>query len=339
MESAVTAGRPPPSVVLWLVVVLAMVFGMVLLGGITRLTGSGLSMVEWHPLMGALPPLNQAEWQAVFGRYQDTPQFQLVNDWMSLEDFKRIFFWEYLHRLAGRAVGLVFFVPWVVLVARRQLRGRWIGRTLVAGVLGGLQGLLGWYMVKSGLVDVPNVSHYRLAAHLGLAFVVAGWLAWLLFMAVDPEPGPGRAGVARGAWWLLSLLGLQIVYGAFMAGTRAGHLYATFPTLHGEWVPEAAFAGWSALTADPVTIHFLHRTLGYLVAVVVGLWWWRARRAAGGRGQRRVADLTLGLVVLQVVLGIATVMGHVPLAAATTHQVVALLLLLAVLYGAYAFAE
>ena len=166
---------PRGPVFYWLVAVYLMIAAMVLIGGVTRLTGSGLSMVTWRPLMGTLPPLNEADWLAVFEQYKQSPQYLQVNDWMGLSDFKRIFFWEYVHRLFGRLIGLVFFIPWVWLAFRKHLRGRWAARSAVAFVLGGLQGLLGWYMVKSGLVDEPTVSHYRLAAHLSLAFFVGAF--------------------------------------------------------------------------------------------------------------------------------------------------------------------
>lgn len=327
--------RPSRAVVSWLLTLLGMVVAMVLLGGITRLTGSGLSMVEWHPLMGALPPTTDTEWTAAFEKYQRFPQYKLVNSWMALEDFKRIFLWEYLHRLVGRLVGVVFFLPWAWFVVRRALRGRWMRRTLLAGVLGGLQGLLGWFMVRSGLVDVPAVSHLRLAAHLSLAFVVALWLAWLLFEVLpddaDATPAPG---VARASWMVLALVGLQTVYGAFMAGTRAGFLYATFPDMHGEWVPALGH-----LTNDPTTIHFLHRALGWVTLVAVGAWWWKARAAATSARQTRVVHLVGAAVVAQFLLGVATVVLRVPTTVAVAHQLGALALLTALLAAAFVFSR
>ncbi len=316
----------------WLRALLALVALMVLVGGVTRLTGSGLSMVEWRPLMGALPPLNEAEWLGVFEKYKRSPQYLQVNDWMQLADFKRIFFWEYFHRLLGRLVGVVFFVPWVWFLVRKRLPGPWRWRTLLAGVFGGLQGLLGWFMVKSGLVDIPAVSHYRLAAHLSLAFFVACWIAWLLFESRDWERETPRP--LRGTWALVALVTLQIVYGAFMAGSRAGYLFQSFPTLHGEWIPSAGFATARAWLDDPVTIHFLHRTLGYIVGLAVAAWWWRARRDAGPM-QRRGIDQVGAWALAQVALGIATVVLAVPLSIAVAHQVVALFLLLALLDAAW----
>ncbi len=317
----------------WLIIVWLMVAVMVAVGGITRLTGSGLSMVEWHPLMGAIPPGTEAEWLAVFERYKQFPQYLKVNDWMQLADFKRIFFWEYFHRLLGRLLGLVFFIPWLYFVLRKRLQGVWARRTFVAFLLGGAQGLLGWFMVRSGLVDVPAVSHFRLAAHLSMAFVAACWIAWILFLGRPNQPD--RV-LHRGAWALLVLVAVQIVWGAFMAGARAGFLYSTFPTYHGVWVPPEAFAtGLRALLDAPAGIHFAHRTLGWLVGFAALGWalWARAR----GRGGLGLA--VAGLTLLQFLLGVATVMSAVQIFIATAHQLGGLALLTLCLYAAYSCAE
>jgi len=339
--------RPPPrSVLIWLWVVYLMIFAMVLIGGTTRLTGSGLSMVEWHPLMGALPPSDEASWQAVFAKYQESPQYQQVNHWMTLDDFKRIFFWEYFHRLSGRLIGVVFFVPYVVFKLRERLWGRWARNSFLAFVFGGLQGVLGWVMVRSGLVDVPAVSHYRLAAHLSLAFFVGAWVLWLILdigQANAPEQAPrlvesARKKLSRAAWGVCALLGLQIVYGAFMAGKRAGHLSSTFPKMNGEWVPDAAFAAepaWHNFVDNPYGIHFLHRTLGWLtVAAVLAFCWlvWRS----GSTGQLRTAShALLALTLVQFTLGALTVIFHVPIGLAVTHQAGGFLLLSVVLVAAH----
>lgn len=354
--SPTSASQPPRSVRIWLLVVYGMIGAMVVIGGITRLTGSGLSMVDWHPLMGALPPLDEASWQAVFLRYQQSPQYAHVNHWMTLADFKQIFFWEYLHRLLGRLIGVVFFVPWLIFVARRQLRGAVAWRAGGAFVLGGAQGLLGWFMVKSGLVNVPEVSHFRLAAHLCLAFFVACWVQWLW---MDLAWGARRDGSAKGTgeaadaahvgsaalpalarWGLVALVAVQIVYGAFMAGKRAGLLFATFPDMNGQWLP----AGWSdgfspvvALYNNPIAIHMVHRSLAWLVlagALAVAAWGWRVAHRAR---QRRLALLLGALVALQVTFGGLTVVSHVAIPIATIHQGLALLLLSATLAVAREF--
>lgn len=328
-------------VVRWLLVLYGLILVMVMIGGITRLTGSGLSMVEWRPLMGALPPLNDAEWHAVFEKYKQFPQYRQVNHWMTLADFQRIFFWEWFHRLFGRLIGLAAFLPWAWFVIRGRLRGRVAWRTFVPIILGGLQGALGWFMVKSGLVDVPAVSHYRLAAHLVLAFFVAQYVLWLaLDLARDDAPAaPSPPALRTAAWALIGLTTIQIVYGAFMAGTRAGWLYATFPTMNGEWVPAAAFASGStarALVADPAAIHFVHRTLAWLLAFgALGFWAFARRRLSAPRA-RRALDALAVLVGVQFGLGVLTVVLHVPTAVAVAHQGVACLLLSAAVAVAHA---
>lgn len=219
-------------VIIWLVIIYLAIAAMVAVGGTVRLTGSGLSMVDWKPLMGALPPISEEAWTQKFELYQQSPQFQKVNHWMGLSDFKRIFFWEYIHRLLGRLLGVLFAVPWMWFVATGRLRGRNAAKTSLAFVLGGLQGLLGWYMVRSGLVDRPSVSHLRLAAHLGLALIVANYVLWLILeqrvrppRPVDEEEERQRRWVYRGALGLLVLISVQVVYGAFVAGTRAGLIF------------------------------------------------------------------------------------------------------------------
>lgn len=335
----------------WLLAIYAMIGLMVVVGGITRLTGSGLSMVDWHPLMGALPPLGEDAWQAVFLRYQQSPQYAQVNHWMTLADFKQIFFWEYLHRVLGRAIGVAFFVPWLIFVLQRRLRGGVAVRAGVAFLLGGAQGLLGWFMVQSGLVDVPEVSHFRLAAHLSLAFFVAQWVQWLWMQLRWPRGDRTGGVVAADAplaklvpavWAFVGLLSLQIVYGAFMAGKRAGKIYATFPDMNGSLWP----AGWHAsdsalhdLLYNPIAIHATHRTLAWLVvAAAVALAVVAARRARSARA-RRVAWIFGALVVVQLALGAATVLSSVAIPWAVAHQGVALLLLSAATALAYVAAS
>lgn len=321
----------------WLLTVYLMILAMVIIGGVTRLTGSGLSMVEWRPLMGALPPIGEVEWLEVFAKYQQSPQYQEVNSWMTLADFKRIFFWEYLHRLFGRLIGLVFFVPWLYFVIRRRLQGRLARRAGLAFILGGAQGALGWFMVKSGLVDIPEVSHFRLAAHLSLAFFVGAYILWLLMDLRHERPTEGLIprGLVPG---FLGLLTLQIVYGAFMAGTRAGYLFQTFPDMNGSWMPPAWRSLdplWLNLFENPVAIHGIHRWLAWLVAAAaIGLSVVALRRARSPR-QRAAAWTLTGLVTVQFILGVITVVQAMPLWAAASHQGVAFLLLSAALWVAH----
>jgi cytochrome c oxidase assembly protein subunit 15 len=332
------------AVVLWLSAVWVAVFLMVLLGGTTRLTGSGLSMVEWHPLMGTLPPMGAEAWDEVFRKYQQSPQYLEVNHWMELRDFKRIFFWEYLHRLAGRSIGLVFLVPWLVFVLRRRMSRGLALRTSVAFVLGGLQGLLGWYMVQSGLADVPRVSHLRLAAHLSLALFVAVYLQWILMDLLatgaqrargDPVPM-----LRLGAWLLVAVVSLQIVWGAFMAGSRAGYLYTSFPLMNGAVVPRGAFQSGGFLNSmvmDPMTIHVVHRWFAWFVVGAVFLFWSKARAAADTRQRERSLTLLAGVVVVQFLLGVLTVVLSIPTWLGVAHQGGGVLLLAAAVMAAHAF--
>ena len=304
---------PPRSVSIWILSLYALVGLMILVGGITRLTGSGLSITEWRPIMGALPPLNEAEWWQAFELYRATPQFQSVNHWMSLSDFQGIFFWEYFHRLLGRFLGVAFFLPWLFFILKGRLVGSWARRTLVAFVLGGLQGALGWFMVASGLVDVPRVSHFRLAAHLGLAFLVGQYLLWLYLdlrreRREHQDAGVPLTGVSRRLLHgFLALQAVQTIYGAFMAGSRAGHLFNTFPDMNGAYFIVGDYLN------DPVAIHFVHRSVGWAVGVMGLYVAWRLRESTLGR-------LVGGLVLLQFGLGVATVLTSVALPVAAAHQ-------------------
>jgi cytochrome c oxidase assembly protein subunit 15 len=332
--------KPARSVIVWLAVVYAMVFAMVLIGGITRLTGSGLSMVEWHPLMGALPPLDEASWHEVFAKYQQSPQYQQVNGWMELAHFKRIFFWEYLHRLFGRLIGIVFVVPWVVLLLRKRLTGKLAVKTGVAFVLGGLQGLLGWYMVRSGLVDRPEVSHFRLAAHLALALLVACWVLWLLFDTFEQSEQSMPRRTTMAAWAMVGVVAVQAVYGAFMAGTRAGYIYPSFPDINGRWLPPQAFAYepfYRNITESVYGIHFFHRTFGWLTAFVIIAFCVHAWRKATSWQSRLATRALIPMVVLQIALGGITVVWRVPMWSAAMHQAGGFLLLSLALLAAHSF--
>jgi cytochrome c oxidase assembly protein subunit 15 len=321
------AQGPSRAVERWLLVTYAMVMLLVAVGGITRLTGSGLSITEWRPIMGALPPMSHAEWERAFALYRETPQARLENAWMTMSDFQGIFFWEYLHRLLARLLGVVFAVPAAYFVWRGELRGRWLGRAGVALALGGAQGLMGWLMVASGLVDEPRVSPYRLAAHLGLAFVIGHYLLWLALERRAERRGPPTLGAARGERWValayLALVALQVVFGALMAGSRAGHMYATFPDMHGAYVVTGVDY-WR----DPAGIHFVHRTLGWAVtlgALATAAYWRLAARARAELGGRSVVaawatPALVGVALAQLALGAFTVLSHVRPPIAVAHQ-------------------
>lgn len=314
----------------WLLAIWALVLVMVVVGGITRLTGSGLSIVEWQPVIGILPPLSEHDWQALFSQYQSSPQFRDVNHWMALADFKRIFFWEYVHRLIGRLIGFAVLLPFGLFALQGRLSAALIKKTLAVLALGGLQGALGWYMVKSGLVDEPRVSHYRLAAHLLLAFTTGAVVLWI---ALDLRPSlAGR--VTRGALGagigLLALIMLQCMYGAFMAGTHAGHYAATFPDMNGRFAPGAFFTGPSLLRDaldSPLAIHWLHRVLGFSLLAYALAFWVFVRRSAQPPALRRAAGWVALATFLQLNLGALTVVQRVALPLAVAHQGLAYLVL------------
>ena len=257
-----------------------MVAAMVVLGGATRLTESGLSIVDWRPISGIFPPLNSAEWQSLFDAYRQSPEFKRTNFWMSLDDFKTIYWLEYLHRLWGRVIGLVFLIPFLWFVVRGQVSQGFALRLGAVFLLGGLQGLMGWYMVKSGLVDQPAVSQYRLAAHLVLAFIIYGCLLWLALGCLQPATG-NAAGLARGAIkfrrhaiGLVAGALLTVTAGAFVAGLDAGLAYNTFPKMDGRWIPEGVMRldpWWINFFENTALVQFTHRALG-IGLLVLTLW-------------------------------------------------------------------
>lgn len=323
--------QAPRAVRAWLWLVWAAILIMVAIGGITRLTGSGLSIVEWQPLIGAIPPTSEADWNEVFEKYKTSPEFRHANHWMSLADFKRIFFWEYLHRLWGRLIGVFVFVPWLYFMVRKRISGPLSWKTAFLLALGGLQGFVGWFMVQSGLVSEPRVSHYRLALHLMLAFATGAFVVWLALDAGAPRDPARKARRLHVnlAWTLIALLAVQTLYGAFMAGTRAGYYYGTFPDMHGSYSPAPFFTGPSVLSDalnSPPAIHYLHRALGWLTLLYgFGLFAF-LQRAEPSAAVRRAAALIAAVVFMQFNLGALTVLRRVELSIAVAHQVMAYVL-------------
>ena len=324
---------------IWLLVCCALVFAMVVLGGVTRLTGSGLSMVEWDPLMGFIPPMNQAEWERVFSLYQASPEYQKINIGMDLDGFKRIYWFEFAHRVLGRAIGIVFLLPFLYFLARGMLRRPLVPKLLAMFVLGGMQGLLGWYMVKSGLVDNPHVSQYRLTAHLTLALVIYAYMFWvalgLLLDSGRETVASASAGVRLSAGLLGLLVLVTIMSGGFVAGLKAGFVYNTFPLMDGRWIPEAMFLQtplWRNFFENMATVQFDHRLLAMLTFLGIIAFWLVARRSISSRQSRAGTHLLLAAVALQVTLGILTLLLHVPVAMAAAHQAGALVLLSAILF-------
>lgn len=321
----------------WLLLCCAMIFAMVILGGATRLTGSGLSMVEWDPVFGVLPPLNQEEWEDVFSKYRDSPEYQQVNIGMDLEGFKSIYWYEFTHRLLGRSIGTVFLLPFLYFLARRMLTPRLIPRLAIAFILGGLQGLLGWYMVKSGLIDQPHVSQYRLTAHLSLALIIYCYLLWLLLDLLFPQRqmDTARNGGRKAALMLFTLVAITIASGGFVAGLKAGFAYNTFPKMGDHWLPPAGWIlqpGWRNLFENIATVQFNHRVLATLTLFSI-LWFWvySVKRTLPSRVRFGIHAL-LPVAIAQVILGISTLLLHVPVALGVTHQAGALTLLTVILF-------
>lgn len=315
----------------WLLVCCALVFAMVVVGGITRLTHSGLSMVEWQPIVGTIPPLDQAQWQEVFEKYQQTPEYQKVNHGMSLDEFKGIFWWEYFHRLLGRAIGIVFFVPLVYFAARGKVDRALAARLAVIFVLGGLQGALGWYMVKSGLVDDPRVSQYRLTAHLGMAFLIYAAMFWtaLELLAPRAQPDHERRPLFRFAAGLSALIFVMVLSGGLVAGIRAGLAYNTFPLMNGHIVPPEylLLEPWYLnLFSNMAAVQFDHRLIAWALFFLIPLLWWRSRRIALPRRARTAINVLPLALALQIALGISTLLLVVPVPLAAAHQAGALLL-------------
>lgn len=316
----------PTSVRLWLILVAGMIFFMIMIGALTRLTESGLSMVEWRPVTGWLPPLSDTAWQAELQKYLSSPQGRLVNRGFTVAEFKEIFWLEYIHRLWGRLIGVVFALPLAWFWWRGALGARLKPRLLALLVLGGLQGAMGWAMVASGLVDRPSVSHYRLAAHLLLAIVLYAYTIWLILELGPQGTRRGDARTARTAASLIGLLLVVMVWGAFMAGLRAGASHNTFPTMSGHWIPPGLFdlePWWINFFENGTTIQFVHRWLAKLLVLGVLVMAWRAPR------METIAAATMALI--QLGLGIATILTGVNIAVATIHQAGAVLLLTALI--------
>ncbi|MGF1615742.1 MAG: COX15/CtaA family protein [Gammaproteobacteria bacterium] len=315
----------------WLLICCGLVLSMVVLGGVTRLTGSGLSMVEWEPIAGILPPRGEAGWEAEFARYRESPQYQQVNLGMTLAEFKVIFWFEYAHRLLGRALGLAFLVPFLYFWIRGKLPRSLVPSLIILFAMGGFQGLLGWYMVKSGLAGDPHVSQYRLAAHLVVAVGIYGYMLWLALGLLRPLPSVhlGTATVKRLALGVTALVVLTIVSGAFVAGLKAGFTFNTFPKMGDSWIPAGI------LSLDPLhrnffenlaMVQFQHRVLAGVVLLSVFILWWVARRQTLTPGIHVGLYLLLVMALIQAGLGIGTLLLHVPTGLAAAHQASALLL-------------
>lgn len=328
--------REHPSISLWLKTLILMVLAMVFIGGVTRLTDSGLSMVDWRPIIGTIPPLTETDWLMSFEKYKQFPEYQKINVGMSLDEFKKIFFWEYFHRLFGRLIGLVFFVPFIVFLWQRKMSKKFMKKASIAFALGALQGLMGWYMVKSGLVNRPDVSQFRLAAHLLLAFLIVGYLYWILLEIKFPVrkyslQNPGTKFVVT----FFVVLVCQYLFGAFVAGLDAGLTHNTFPKMGRSWIPvEAMFVDGLGPLDNPVFVQFIHRLLG-VILVAMSLWVFIARPVCFHFLQKKSVYMLCVVTMAQFVLGVLTLLLHVPLFTASLHQVVGCILLIAMVRSTF----
>ncbi|MCB1491684.1 MAG: COX15/CtaA family protein [Rhodobiaceae bacterium] len=322
---------------LWLAAIAGLVLAMVMVGGATRLTDSGLSITEWRPITGALPPMSDADWQAEFDRYRAIDEFQVQNRWMELSDFKRIYWWEWGHRQLGRVIGLVWAAGFLGFLLARQIPAGWTGRLLVPGILGGLQGAIGWWMVASGVTQgegVTDVASYRLAVHLGLAFVILGVLAWDVFLLGRTERDLMQARRAKEArlfglsTGLMHFAFLQILLGAMVAGIDAGRSFTDWPLMGGQLLPPGAMQlepAWRNFFENPGLVQFIHRVSGYLL-LAFGIVVWRRGRRSAHDATRAGFDAMAAALLGQVVLGIVTVLLGAPLWIALLHQLMAVAL-------------
>jgi cytochrome c oxidase assembly protein subunit 15 len=319
----------PVTIARWLFVCCGFVFAMVIIGAITRLTESGLSITEWRPLIGAIPPLNDADWQHQFDLYKQTPEFQKKNFWMTMTDFKTIYFWEWFHRLWGRLIGLVYALPLMWFWARGMIPQGYKLKLFGLLILGGLQGAMGWYMVKSGLIDEPAVSHYRLAAHLSLAFVLFSLMLWLGLGLIQKNKNQGDKILYGHGWFTLFFIIITIVWGAFVAGLDAGLIYNDhFPKMTADsWLPPDLWhltPTWINFIENHGGVQLVHRWLAMLTVLMVAVFW-----VHGVRRKHNFAALhgVMIMVLLQLSLGIITLLTKVWLPVAVLHQAGALILL------------
>lgn len=328
----------------WLYIGCLMIFIMVIIGGITRLTGSGLSITEWNVLMGTIPPLSSDEWHIAFNKYKEFPQFKLVNQDMGLSDFKQIFFWEYFHRLWGRLIGIVFIIPFIYFILTKKFKKTSTIQLITLFLLGGLQGLVGWYMVKSGLVDKPWVSHYRLSIHLLLALTLYSFTLYLGFNLTEFVHKMKSSAISKKALLLSNIsvviLAIQLFYGALMAGLKAGLYYPTYPKMNGEWIPSDLFildGFFYNLTTNKTMVQLIHRVLpivlgGVLIYFLIHVA--KNKKTFFSRSLNKYTYFSLFIYVLQFSLGILTVLnclGHIPVVLGVLHQAVAIILLTGVL--------
>ena len=336
--------RSSNPVAIWLLVGVGMMIIQVLLGGITRLTGSGLSITEWKPIMGVLPPTNNQQWSEAFDKYKQIAQYKYLNSSFTLSDFKYIFFWEWFHRLWARLIGVAFIIPFIIFLIQKRFKKEMIRPMIILFLLGALQGLVGWIMVMSGLEDsdLLFVSHYKLAIHFILALGLICYTLWFALQLLIPK---GKILVNKSlkkfTGWLIAILVVQLIYGAFMAGLRAGASAPTWPDINGSFLPHGGTpsSGILQIFDNPITVQFIHRSLAYLILILIITWFIKTTKIQNRPHFKKFNWLPLILVLLQVVLGILTVLNSPNPKLLTwlgvSHQFIAMILLLSLLFEFY----
>jgi cytochrome c oxidase assembly protein subunit 15 len=335
-------------VIYWLLTGCILIFIMVIVGGITRLTHSGLSISNYKLISGTIPPMNETEWEAAFDLYKQYPEYQKLNNHFTLQDFKDIYFWEWFHRVIGRFIGVVFIIPFLYFLIRKQLSKPTIKKSLILLVLGGFQGFLGWYMVKSGLVDRPDVSHYRLAAHLSTAFITCAYTFWVVLDILFPNRKPINNAFRNFIRFGLVLLIIQIIYGAFVAGLDAGYIHSNWPMMSdGKFIHPTVYSEQSPVLRNFIEgksgVQFVHRTLAYIVAIYIFLIWRKAKKMSLTTYQTKAVNFSLAMVGIQFLLGVLTILLlniiTYKVWVGVTHQVGAFFLLLSMTFTLHRFSK
>ena len=329
-------------IAIWLFTGCFLIFGMVVIGGITRLTGSGLSITEWKPIMGAIPPLNDAEWDIAFQKYQQIPQFQKVNYHFELSDFKTIFWWEFIHRLLGRLIGIVFIIPFLWFLVKKKFDSVTIKKMLFLFLLGGIQGFLGWFMASSGLAERTSVSHIRLAIHLMFAFITFAFTFYYgleLIYSEKKETVPNKKLSALNKL-VFVVLSIQIIYGAFVAGLHAGKIHNTFPLMSGQVIPTGMNAmqpTWLNIFDNPVTVQFIHRFLAFTLLFLVAWFYVESGKEKLNNFQKKGIHILIAAIGIQFLLGVITVLTQANIVMSSVHQIGAFFLFSASIYLLFHF--
>jgi len=331
-------------VIYWLLTGCLLIFIMVVIGGITRLTHSGLSISNYKLISGTFPPMNDVEWQTAFKLYQQYPEYQKLNTHFTLQDFKDIYFWEWLHRFIGRLIGLVFFLPFLYFLITKQLTKPTIKKSIFLLALGAFQGFLGWYMVKSGLIDNPDVSHYRLAAHLITAFITFAYTFWVALDIMFPYKKSLYKPFRNFLRFGLVLLLLQIIYGAFVAGLDAGFIHNHWPMMsEGKFMHETVYLEQNPLYKNFIEgksgVQFVHRILAYIVAIYIFIIWYKTKKMTITTYQKKGVNVLLLMVGIQFLLGIFTILFQVPVWLGVAHQIGAFVLLSAMTFTLHRFSK